>query len=84
MALRLFKKGLAVAMAVTVCGQVAAAIPGLPKSVEEQASNAEVITYDMPGVKGYPVKATAMLLLPKGKAPATGYNLIAWAHGTSG
>jgi len=81
--LKFVKTAVVLAMSATA-GPVAAAIPGLPKATEAQASLAEVIAYDMPGVKGYPVKATAMLFLPKGPAPAGGYNLIAYAHGTSG
>lgn len=77
-------KTLIAVMVASISGQAPAAIPGLPAIVEAQTSCAEVIIYDMPGVKDPRIQATAMLLIPKANPSGGGYNLIAWAHGTSG
>lgn len=38
----------------------------------------------MPGVAGKTVKATAMVMTPKGEKPKDGWRVVVWAHGTVG
>lgn len=42
------------------------------------------INYRMPSVNGSETIATAVVFVPKGTAPAGGWPIIAWAHGTTG
>jgi len=42
------------------------------------------IAYASRDANGRPVLATGVVLLPPGKAPAGGWPVIAWAHGTAG
>ena len=43
------------------------------------------ITYSMPSVNaGQTTTATAAVFVPQGNAPASGWPIIAWAHGTTG
>ncbi len=42
------------------------------------------VEYRMPSVNGGLTVATAVVLLPKGIAPAGGWPVVAWAHGTTG
>ncbi len=42
------------------------------------------INYRMPSVNGGETVATAVVFVPKGTAPASGWPIIAWAHGTTG
>lgn len=44
---------------------------------------AELIIHDMPSVTGKPTEASTLLFVPDGKAPAGGWPVIAWAHGTT-
>lgn len=44
----------------------------------------ETISYSMPKVNGGTTTATAVVLIPKGTAPAGGWPVIAWGHGTTG
>lgn len=48
------------------------------------AANSVVMTYKMKGIKGTEVQATALVFTPKTVAPATGWPIVAWAHGTTG
>ena len=42
------------------------------------------INYRMPSVNGSETIATAVVFVPKGTAPAGGWPIVAWAHGTTG
>lgn len=44
---------------------------------------AELIIHDMPSVTGDMTEASTLLFVPDGKAPAGGWPVIAWAHGTT-
>ncbi|RYY79021.1 MAG: alpha/beta hydrolase [Moraxellaceae bacterium] len=48
------------------------------------ADSIEVMSYNMPGVAGKNVKATAMVMTPKGEKPKDGWRILVWAHGTVG
>lgn len=43
-----------------------------------------LLRYRMPAVRGGDTESSALLLLPKGQAPAGGWPLVVWAHGTKG
>lgn len=47
-------------------------------------SLSETISYTMPKINGGVTTATAVVLIPKGTAPADGWPIIAWGHGTTG
>ncbi len=42
------------------------------------------MSYNMPGVAGKTVKATAMVMTPKTTMPKDGWRVVVWAHGTVG
>lgn len=44
----------------------------------------QLVYYNMPGVNGQQVMASAIVLTPKGNAPTGGWPVIVWAHGTTG
>ncbi len=48
------------------------------------ANSIKVMSYNMPGVAGKTVKATAMVMTPKGEKPKDGWRVVVWAHGTVG
>lgn len=48
------------------------------------ASSIKVMSYNMPGVNGKTVKATAMVMTPMGLQPRDGWRMVVWAHGTVG
>jgi pimeloyl-ACP methyl ester carboxylesterase len=48
------------------------------------ANSIKVMSYNMPGVAGKNVKATAMVMTPKGEKPKDGWRMVVWAHGTVG
>lgn len=50
----------------------------------EQAGSTRKLRYQMTGVDGRPTQANALLFLPRGVAPAGGWPLTVWAHGTTG
>lgn len=47
------------------------------------AANATLLTHTMPARNGGSTTATSLLFVPKGTAPAGGWPLVAWAHGTT-
>ncbi|WOE33342.1 MULTISPECIES: alpha/beta fold hydrolase [unclassified Acinetobacter] len=55
-----------------------------PKTSYSHAGEQLIITYYSRGIHGEPVVSSAMVLLPKGKAPTQGWPILAWAHGTTG
>lgn len=59
-------------------------VAGYALSTNGAAAVSELITYRMPGVTGGVVEAKAAVLLPPGPAPAGGFPVIAWGHGTTG
>ena len=42
-----------------------------------------LLTHTMPAYSGGPTNATTLLFVPKGSAPAQGWPVVAWAHGTT-
>ncbi|RZF50416.1 alpha/beta fold hydrolase [Acinetobacter halotolerans] len=48
------------------------------------ASESLILTYKMLGVNGKETLATSLLFVPGGPMPATGWKIVAWAHGTTG
>ncbi len=45
---------------------------------------AKRILYRSTGQTGNPITVSGMVFIPKGKAPAGGWPIVAWGHGTSG
>lgn len=43
-----------------------------------------VMTYKMLGISGKEVQATALVFTPRTTAPAAGWPIVVWAHGTTG
>ncbi|MER6355980.1 hypothetical protein ABT186_30220 [Streptomyces sp. NPDC001634] len=60
-----------------------APLRNVPRAISTVARG-ELIVYRMPGMQGKQVNATAMLFLPKKAAPAGGWSLFVWGHGTVG
>lgn len=65
--------------------------PGTILSIQEEntdlftnASQRFLITYRSRGILSEPIVTSGYLLLPKGKAPPSGWPVLAWAHGTTG
>lgn len=48
------------------------------------AAESVIMTYKMKGISGNEVQATALVFTPKTAAPAGGWPIVAWAHGTTG
>ncbi|OTG83623.1 alpha/beta hydrolase family protein [Acinetobacter sp. ANC 4648] len=48
------------------------------------AADSVVMTYKMKGISGTEVLATSLVFTPKTAAPAGGWPIVAWAHGTTG
>jgi len=48
------------------------------------AEESVVLTYKMLGEDGKETQATALLFTPKTAAPASGWPIVVWAHGTTG
>ena len=48
------------------------------------AGESVVMTYKMLGVNGKQVQATSLVFTPKTPAPAKGWPIVVWAHGTTG
>ncbi|WP_109440290.1 alpha/beta hydrolase [Acinetobacter haemolyticus] len=48
------------------------------------ASESLVMTYKMLGQNDKETMATSLLFVPSGPMPATGWKIVAWAHGTTG
>nr|MDT0660385.1 hypothetical protein [Micromonospora sp. DSM 115978] len=59
------------------------ALRNVPAEISAVASG-ELIGYRMPGIRGGPVDATAMLFVPTGSPPPGGWPLMVWGHGTVG
>ena len=57
-------------------------------AVDSEVANAvqvhDILTYDMPSVMGQTIQATTLVFTPKGTAPAGGWPVVVWAHGTTG
>lgn len=47
------------------------------------AADSKLLIHWMTGLSGKPVKATALLFVPRGTAPAGGWPVVAWIHGTT-
>jgi len=50
----------------------------------EEASSIKIMTYQMPGIRGQEVQATALVFYPNVPKPADGWRMVMWAHGTVG
>jgi pimeloyl-ACP methyl ester carboxylesterase len=48
------------------------------------SSKTMLVLYRSLSVKGKPIAVSGTIDIPKGKAPATGWKVISWAHGTVG
>ncbi len=48
------------------------------------AADSVVMTYKMKGLSGTEVQATSLVFTPKTPAPASGWPIVVWAHGTTG
>jgi len=48
------------------------------------SADSVVMTYKMLGVNGKEVQATALVFTPQSPAPANGWPIVVWAHGTTG
>jgi acetyl esterase/lipase len=48
------------------------------------AATAFRVLYRSTGLRGEPVAVSAVVIRPPGKAPASGRDVVAWAHGTTG
>lgn len=46
-------------------------------------ADARLLVHTMPSIAGTPTRATTLLFVPRGKAPAGGWPIVAWAHGTT-
>ena len=71
--------------------ELGATTPGALLSLHTQevglftnAAQRLVMTYRSRGIHSEPIVASGFILLPKGEAPAGGWPVLAWAHGTSG
>ncbi|GAA4642714.1 lipase family protein [Gordonia humi] len=65
-------------------GTLIAKVPLNPAVSLPAAGSAYRILYATTDVHGKPAVSTAAVFLPKRSAPAGGYKMIAWAHGTVG
>ena len=80
---------LAVALALAGSGGSDDPAPGDVTSADAYAAPAPItadskrLVHWMTGANGQMVKATALLFVPKGTAPAGGWPLVAWVHGTT-
>ncbi len=52
--------------------------------IPRSTKRAMKLTYATTDAFGQPTTSTGTIMLPKGRAPAGGWPVIAWAHGTSG
>lgn len=64
-------------------GDEVTALPILDNRVEGAAA-AHRITYPSTALNGSRIRVTGLVYTPKGKPPAGGWPVIAWAHGTTG
>lgn len=46
-------------------------------------ADAWLLVHTMPSIAGTPTQATTLLFVPRGKPPAGGWPIVAWAHGTT-
>jgi alpha-beta hydrolase superfamily lysophospholipase len=49
----------------------------------EMRGKGRLLTYTMQDYRGQPTRATSLLFVPAGKAPAGGWPIVAWVHGTT-
>ena len=48
------------------------------------AGKAYLVLYRSTGLDGKPIAVSGTVQLPKGRAPARGWPVVSWAHGTTG
>jgi hypothetical protein len=63
--------------------KTSSAVLNMPANLASVATG-QLFAYKMTGAKGQKIKATAMLFKPKTSAPATGWPLVVFGHGTTG
>ncbi|MEY4561653.1 MAG: hypothetical protein RLZZ618_930 [Pseudomonadota bacterium] len=77
------------ALALVACGGSDEPAVGELASTDAYAAPAEIpadsqrLIHWMKGAKGKMIKATSLLFVPRGTAPAGGWPVIAWVHGTT-
>ncbi|RKG34673.1 alpha/beta hydrolase family protein [Acinetobacter tianfuensis] len=57
---------------------------GVDADVSVLAGKHEILTYKMQSVLKTDIDATTLVFIPKGTAPAGGWPVVVWAHGTTG
>ena len=78
-----------VGMSGTTIAKVNFAVPTTLVSSAAQAepevlnADARLLVHTMPSITGSPTRATTLLFVPRGKPPAGGWPIVAWAHGTT-
>lgn len=60
-----------------VRSKAAVSVPAVPQA------DVTLLTHTMPASAGGSTNATTLLFVPKGAAPAQGWPVVAWAHGTT-
>ena len=68
----------------TQAGSLLSIQPQSPSTQQSHAAQRYLITYRSRGPNNEPIVSSAFVLIPKGKAPKTGWPILAWAHGTTG
>jgi pimeloyl-ACP methyl ester carboxylesterase len=72
------------ALAVEETAMSGSVISYTPHKISSQIKgHAELIVHYMQSVAGHLTKASTLLIVPEGQAPAGGWPVIAWAHGTT-
>lgn len=56
----------------------------LAHSLDAVSASALLLRYRMPALQGGETEANALLFVPQGTAPAGGWPLVVWTHGTTG
>lgn len=59
-------------------------IPNLDPTLRAAVSKADRITYRSYSLNNQPIVVSGALLVPKGRAPSSGWPIVSWAHGSSG
>ncbi|WP_051305024.1 alpha/beta hydrolase family protein [Chitinilyticum litopenaei] len=64
--------------------QVLLRVDNYSKAGELGAGSSQLLRYRKPAIRGGDTEANTLLFTPKGTAPAGGWPLVVWAHGTTG
>ncbi|WP_414496140.1 lipase family protein [Stenotrophomonas maltophilia] len=76
--------GLPIAVQAAEPGELLSAAPYRAAWVPSKASQAYLLSYRTPDHHGRLARGTGLLYLPAGTAPAGGWPVVSWAHGTQG